>query len=149
MGGKMKWKLAVSANWIRDSSSGSTRLRPSPGRLGAPSGRGDRLVSDRSVHSPSSGDDAKTTTNQDLPRGDVDVTDTEMRDVIVVGGGFAGIGAAKHVVKDPRVRVTLIDQNNYHQFQPLLYQVATSQLAQTDIAYPIRNTARRHPNFDV
>ena len=71
-----------------------------------------------------------------------------MRDVVVVGGGFAGIGAAKHVAKDPRVRVTLIDQNNYHQLQPLLYQVATSQLSQTDIAYPIRNTARRHANFD-
>src|SRR5262245_53470461 len=49
-----------------------------------------------------------------------------------VGGGFAGMAAAKHVVKDPRLTVTLIDQHNYHQFQPLLYQVATSQLAETD-----------------
>jgi NADH dehydrogenase len=68
---------------------------------------------------------------------------------VVVGGGFAGVAAAKRVAKDARVQVTLIDQHNYHQFQPLLYQVATCQLAQTDIAYPLRNIARKHPNFDV
>jgi NADH dehydrogenase len=74
---------------------------------------------------------------------------SEIRHVVVVGGGFAGVAAAKRVAKDARVQVTLIDQNNYHQFQPLLYQVATCQLAQTDIAYPLRNIARKHSNFDV
>jgi NADH:ubiquinone reductase (H+-translocating) len=74
---------------------------------------------------------------------------SELRHVVVVGGGFAGVGAAKALAKDARVRVTLVDQHNYHQFQPLLYQVATAQLAETDVAYPIRNIARRRPNFDV
>jgi NADH dehydrogenase len=74
---------------------------------------------------------------------------SELRHVVVVGGGFAGVGAAKALAKDARVRVTLVDQHNYHQFQPLLYQVATSQLAETDVAYPIRNMARKKANFDV
>ncbi len=74
---------------------------------------------------------------------------SELRHVVVVGGGFAGVGAAKALAKDARVRVTLVDQHDYHQFQPLLYQVATAQLAETDVAYPIRNIARRRPNFDV
>lgn len=74
---------------------------------------------------------------------------SEARHVVIVGGGFAGIGAAKRLAGQPGVRVTLVDRNNYHQFQPLLYQVATSQLAGSDIAYPLRNTASRHDNFDV
>ena len=74
---------------------------------------------------------------------------TDLHHVVVVGGGFAGMGAAKKLAKDKNVRVTLVDQHNYHQFQPLLYQVATSQLASSDVAYPIRNTARKFDDFDV
>ena len=48
--------------------------------------------------------------------------------VVVVGGGFAGVGCAKELGKHG-VAVTLLDQHNYHQFQPLLYQVATAELA--------------------
>lgn len=73
----------------------------------------------------------------------------ESQHVVIVGAGFAGIGAAKKLAKNPSVRVTLIDRNNYHQFQPLLYQVATAQLAAADIAYPIRDTARKYENLDV
>ena len=58
--------------------------------------------------------------------------------VIVVGGGFAGIGCVARLAREEDVRVTLIDRHNYHQFQPLLYQVATSQLAASDIAYSLR-----------
>ena len=47
---------------------------------------------------------------------------------VVIGGGFAGVGCAKELGKHG-VAVTLIDRNNYHQFQPLLYQVATAELA--------------------
>ena len=47
--------------------------------------------------------------------------------VVIVGGGFAGVGCARELAKHD-VPVTLIDRNNYHQFQPLLYQVATGEL---------------------
>ena len=68
--------------------------------------------------------------------------------VVIVGAGFAGLGCARELAKHD-VRVTLIDQHNYHQFQPLLYQVATSQLATSDIAFDIRQGFRKHPNVDI
>ena len=49
--------------------------------------------------------------------------------VVIVGAGFAGLGCARALAKHDDVHVTLIDRNDYHQFQPLLYQVATAQLA--------------------
>jgi len=55
--------------------------------------------------------------------------------VVVVGGGFAGVNCARALAKhSERVDVTLLDRNDYHQFQPLLYQVATSMLAPGDIS---------------
>jgi NADH:ubiquinone reductase (H+-translocating) len=69
--------------------------------------------------------------------------------VVVVGGGFAGVGAVKRLAREDSVKVTLIDRNNYHQFQPLLYQVATSQLASSDIAFSLRKLFRNHQNVDV
>jgi NADH dehydrogenase len=69
--------------------------------------------------------------------------------VLIVGAGFGGLGCAKTLAKHDDVRVTLIDRNNYHQFQPLLYQVATSQLAPADIAIDVRQEFRRHPNVDM
>jgi NADH dehydrogenase len=69
--------------------------------------------------------------------------------VVIVGGGFAGMGAARRLARDDRVRVTLIDRNNYHQFQPLLYQVATSQLASSHIAFSLRKMFRKHANVAV
>ena len=67
--------------------------------------------------------------------------------VIVVGGGFAGVACARALAKHPDVDVTLIDKNDYHQFQPLLYQVATSMLAAGDIAYPLRRIAAEYDGF--
>lgn len=58
--------------------------------------------------------------------------------VIVLGGGFAGLAACR-ALNDPRVRVTLVDRQNHHLFQPLLYQVATAGLAGPDIAQPLRH----------
>jgi len=71
------------------------------------------------------------------------------KNVVIVGGGFAGVGCARVLAKRDAVRVTLLDRNNYHQFQPLLYQVATSQLAPSDIAYSLRKLFRDRPNVDV
>ena len=62
--------------------------------------------------------------------------------VIVVGAGFAGMSAAKELGRKG-VHVLLIDSNNYHQFQPLLYQVATSQIGVSAIARPLRSVFRR------
>ena len=57
------------------------------------------------------------------------------RHVVIVGGGFAGVGCAKRLSKHERdVRVTLLDRNNYHQFQPLLYQVTVEGAPQDDRA---------------
>ena len=67
----------------------------------------------------------------------------EHRHVVIVGGGFAGLGCAQRLAEHDDVRVTLIDRNNYHQFQPLLYQVATSQLAPSDIAQLTADGVRR------
>jgi NADH dehydrogenase len=67
--------------------------------------------------------------------------------VIVVGGGFAGVACARDLAKHDDVEVKLIDKNDYHQFQPLLYQVATSMLAAADIAYPLRRIAAEYDGF--
>jgi NADH dehydrogenase len=74
---------------------------------------------------------------------------SEGRHVVIVGGGFAGLGCAQRLAKHDDVRVTLIDRNNYHQFQPLLYQVATSQLAPSDIAHSLRSVFADQKNVDV
>jgi len=66
-----------------------------------------------------------------------------------VGGGFAGLGCALRLVEDERVHVTLIDRNNYHQFQPLLYQVATSQLAPSDVADSLRSVFAGEDDIDI
>jgi len=68
--------------------------------------------------------------------------------VIIVGGGFAGLYLAKNLARR-KARVTLIDRNNHHLFQPLLYQVATAALSSRDIAQPIRSILRGAPNVEV
>jgi NADH dehydrogenase len=77
------------------------------------------------------------------------MSDAERHHVIVIGGGFAGVACTKRLAKDDSVRVTLIDRNNYHQFLPLLYQVATSQLAPTDVAYSLRKLFADDENVNV
>jgi NADH dehydrogenase len=68
--------------------------------------------------------------------------------VVIIGGGFGGLYAARALRKLP-VRITLIDRHNYHLFQPLLYQVATAALNPSDIAAPIRSVLRRQKNTTV
>src|SRR5713226_5620749 len=68
--------------------------------------------------------------------------------VVIVGGGFGGLAAAKALGKAP-VEVILIDRTNHHVFQPLLYQVATSVLAPSQMSSPIREVLRRHRNTTV
>ncbi len=68
--------------------------------------------------------------------------------VVVVGGGFGGLYAARALAKH-HVRVILVDRLNYHLFQPLLYQVATAALSPGDIAEPLRAILRRFPKVHV
>ena len=69
--------------------------------------------------------------------------------VVIVGGGFGGLNAARELGRDPRVTVTLVDRRNFHLFQPLLYQVATGALSPGDIAQPLRSILRRNRNTTV
>jgi NADH dehydrogenase len=68
--------------------------------------------------------------------------------VVIVGGGFAGLWAARALAKAP-VRITLLDRGNHHLFQPLLYQVATAGLSAPNIAAPLRQILRRQQNVTV
>jgi NADH dehydrogenase len=68
--------------------------------------------------------------------------------IIIVGAGFAGLQTAKGLTTSS-FDVTIIDKNNYHLFQPLLYQVATAGLSPADIAVPIRNIFRSQQNPKV
>ena len=68
--------------------------------------------------------------------------------VVIVGGGFGGLDAARGL-RDAPVQITLIDRNNHHLFQPLLYQVATAGLSPADIAAPIRSILHRQRNVEV
>lgn len=68
--------------------------------------------------------------------------------VVIVGGGFAGLAAARGL-NSPSVRITLIDRRNFHLFQPLLYQVATGGLSPANIAAPLRGILRRQVNTRV
>lgn len=69
----------------------------------------------------------------------------QQKKVIIIGGGFAGLNVAKNL-GNSNLDVTLIDRNNYHTFQPLLYQVATGGLEPDSIAYPIRRILRKYKN---
>jgi NADH dehydrogenase len=68
--------------------------------------------------------------------------------VIIIGAGFGGIEAAKALRRSP-VEVTIIDRQNHHCFQPLLYQVATAALSPADVAWPIRHILRKQKNATV
>ena len=76
------------------------------------------------------------------------MSETRTPHVVILGGGFAGLYAAKSLADAP-VRVTVVDRRNHHLFQPMLYQVATAALNPSDIASPIRSVLRRQKNTEV
>lgn len=73
------------------------------------------------------------------------MAETKRPHIVVVGAGFGGVKAAKRLAARP-VDITVIDRNNFHVFQPLLYQLSTSELDENEIAYPIRAFFRKTPN---
>jgi NADH dehydrogenase len=70
----------------------------------------------------------------------------EPNHVVILGAGFAGIGALKKL-RDADVRITFIDKHDYHTFQPLLYQVATDELGPTEVGFPVRELLHGHKNI--
>jgi NADH dehydrogenase len=72
-----------------------------------------------------------------------------MNNVVIVGCGFVGLNAAKALAGKKNISITIIDRNNYHLFQPLLYQVATAGLSPAEIAVPIRNIFSKYKNVRV
>ena len=77
-----------------------------------------------------------------------DVAEQKRHRVVIVGGGFGGLYAAKELGRSP-VQVTLVDRRNFHLFQPLLYQVATGTLSPADISSPLRGILSRNRNTQV
>jgi NADH dehydrogenase len=76
----------------------------------------------------------------------IDLPKTDKLRIVIVGGGFAGVQIAQSLAKE-EVQVVMVDQNNYHCFQPLLYQVATAALEADSIVYPIRGIFNQQQNF--
>ncbi len=76
----------------------------------------------------------------------MNIPDTDLPRIIVIGGGFAGISFIREL-KGEKVQTVLIDRHNYHTFQPLLYQVSTAGLEPDSIAYPLRKIFRKHIDF--
>jgi NADH:ubiquinone reductase (H+-translocating) len=70
----------------------------------------------------------------------------ELNHVVILGAGFAGIGAVKKL-RHADVRITIVDKRDYHTFQPLLYQVATDELGPTEVGFPIRELLHGHKNI--
>ncbi|GEP90070.1 NADH dehydrogenase [Chitinophaga terrae (ex Kim and Jung 2007)] len=75
------------------------------------------------------------------------IPETKQPRIVIVGGGFGGVNLAKHL-KDLPVQVVLLDRNNYHLFQPLLYQVSTAGLEPDSIAFPLRAIFRKQKNLE-
>ncbi len=76
------------------------------------------------------------------------MTESKRHRVVIVGGGFGGLFAARFLRRAP-VDVTLMDRTNHHVFQPLLYQLATGILSEGDVAPPLRQVLSRHHNVRV
>ncbi len=76
----------------------------------------------------------------------INVPEVKVPRIVVIGCGFGGLELAKQLSKAP-VQIVLLDKNNYHTFQPLLYQVSTAGLEADSIAYPIRKIFKRQANF--
>jgi NADH:ubiquinone reductase (H+-translocating) len=77
------------------------------------------------------------------------MSDHQTAHVVIVGGGFAGVACARRLAGQPGVRVTLLDRNAYHQFLPLLYQVATAELTPGDIRFDLEAMFAKDDNLQV
>ncbi len=76
------------------------------------------------------------------------MSDSQSTRVVIVGGGFAGVACAKRLGVDKGVRAIIFDRNGFHQFQPLLYQVATAELTPGDVSFNLDEIFRHHHNVE-
>ena len=79
----------------------------------------------------------------------LNIPQTNQKRVIVIGAGFGGLQLAQSLADNEDFQVVLIDKNNYHQFQPLFYQVATAGIEPSAISFPLRLAFHNHPNIHV
>jgi NADH dehydrogenase len=77
------------------------------------------------------------------------MSDLDTTRVVIVGGGFAGIACAKKLARADGIEITLLDKTGYHQFQPLLYQVATAELTPQDVTFDLAHMFREYDNVQV
>ena len=78
----------------------------------------------------------------------INLPETKTPRVVIIGAGFAGLNLARRISND-HYQVVLIDRNNFHQFQPLLYQVAMSGIEPSSIAFPLRKLFRRRKSTHI
>lgn len=78
----------------------------------------------------------------------INIPETNQKRIVIIGGGFAGLKLAKTLRKSDYL-IVLVDKNNYHQFQPLFYQVATAGLEPSSIIYPLRKMFHKHHNVYI
>jgi len=74
---------------------------------------------------------------------------SDIKSVVIIGGGFAGLNCAQKLAAHKNLQITILDRNNYQQFQPLLYQVATGTLSPDNAAFNLRAVLAEHENVDV
>ena len=77
------------------------------------------------------------------------MTHQKLTDVVIVGGGFAGVACAKRLAGQSGIRAMIFDKNGFHQFQPLLYQVATAELTPDDVAFDLDDIFLEHDNVEA
>ena len=81
--------------------------------------------------------------------GKLEVQHSSPKNIVIVGGGFGGINLALELKNNPHFNITLVDKNNYNFFPPLIYQVATGFLENSNISYPFRRLLRNYSNDEV
>ncbi len=79
----------------------------------------------------------------------LNIPQTSQKKIIIIGAGFGGLQVAQSLAGNEDFQVVLIDKNNYHQFQPLFYQVATAGIEPSAISFPLRLAFHNHPNIHV